>query len=612
MFIHGYNYVDPVFMEDFNIVLDVNEYGNYTPIHYGIKNEDRSIDWVMDIQEGDIIFDWLMYISLAFKDRDKVTNKVKYGNLFSYQWGASINIINTVMEFQSKFIDIEWSRQTGKSFHLEHIVSFLTVFAPRYKRDIIGEKWTTITASYKDDSARKNFRGIRIKVKKAVSIYNEIYGNSKHKLVYGRYKVGDENKSPVDSQSHLEIDVIQGNKSQGWTQIYALSTNTQQDGYSSLLNYVDEGILVDAKDYMRSIDPFTVANNACTIVTGIASTDASNLQHMVHYMNESIKYIYSWEDVYKMKKAINPEHAENFKKSVLAKIEANGGHNSTEVQTNYYMSWEITDGKFTTREQLRKNNIFQTIIEKPNINADFIVAGLDLASVSDYMVLTIMEAYRTTAINDEGDEYEYWNYYVKYIKTYNLDKMRMDSEKTAKKVAEDLYENKVDMVMVDGTGTQGSQVEDIYKAIKRRNISTLCVPYAFSGTQNKVLMMSNLEKHMFSGRLKLPKESYRNENKSFTILYDELIALRKFKTQGNSNVQYLAPTGGAVTTDDHCMSLALGAYCIQYIKLMMKKKNKFIEIGDKKIKFKLNKFKVLDGSSEQTPNPFPKQYMLTL
>ena len=612
MLLHAFNYIDPVFMEDFNIVLDVDDFGNYTPIHYGIVNEeDNSVDWIMSIEEGDIIYDWLMYISLAFKDVDKVTKQTTYGNLFSYQWGASVNIINTVMSFQSKMIDIEWSRQTGKSFLLEHTVSFLTTFAPRYKRDIIGEKWTTITASYKEDSAKKNFRGIRSKIKKAVTIYNEIYGHSKHKLVYGKYKVGDESKSPVDSQTHLEVDVIQGNTSQGWTQIYALSTNTEQDGYSSLLNYIDEGILVDAKEYMRSIDPFTVANNSCTIVTGIASTDSSNIQHMVHYMDNSIKYIYTWEDVYRMKKAIDPEHAKNFKRSVLAKIDANGGHNSTEVQTNYYMSWEITDGKFTTREQLRKNNIFQTDIGKPNINSDYIVAGLDLSSSNDYMVLTIMEAYKTIFINDKGEELEYWNYYVKYIKTYNLDKMRMDSEETAEKVAKDLKENRVDMLMIDGTGTQSAQVEDIYKAVQKININTLCIPYSFGGNQNKVLMMSNLEKHMFSGRLKLPKEEYKKDDKSFDILYDELIALKKFKTKNSSNVQYLAPTGGSVTTDDHVMSLALGSYCIQYVKLMIQKGSKHIEIGTKKIEYELTKFGVLKQEIEPEVQE-PVQYMMIL
>jgi len=613
MYAFGYEYNDPKWLSKYNIVLDRDDNGNYAPIHYAIENENGELDWVVVIDEGDIIFDWITYIKLAFKDKDKVTRETVYGNLFSYQWGASINIINTVMAFQSKMIDIEWSRQTGKSFLLEHMNSFLTIFAPRYKRDLVGEKWTTITASYKDDSAKKNFKGVRAKIKnKAIPIYNDIYGNSNHKLVYGKYKVGDESKTISDTTSHLEIDVIQGTTSQGWSQIYALSTNTDQDGYSSCLNYVDEGILVNADEYMRSIDPFTTANSACTIVTGIASVDSSSLQYLVHYDTKSIKYIMPWEEAYTMKKAINPVEAEIFKQSVLAKIDLNGGVNSTKVQTNYYMSWEITDGKFTTREQLRRNNVFQSDIEKPNINADYIVAGLDLSNVGDYMVLTIMEAYKYIEYNDLGEEIENWSYMVKEIKTYNLDKKRMDSEKTADKVALDCLNNCVDMLMIDGTGTQGSQVEYIYKAVRKKNLSTLCVPYAFSGAQNKVLMMSNLEASMFSGKLKLPKEEYKSENKSFSLLYDELIALRKYAPKGGGNTKYEASTGGNVTTDDHCMSLALGAYCIPYIKLMKSKgKNKKIEIGTTKTKFKLVKFEVLDGTIIKE-RKLPRTYMTIL
>ncbi len=467
--------------------------------------------------------------------------------------------------------------------------AFLTVFGSRYKTDIVGEQWTTITASYKDDSAKKNFRSIRKKIKNAVNIYNKIYGTSTHKLAYGKYSINGERKETVDRADLVEIDVLQGNTSQKWSEAYALSTSTSQDGYSACLLSVDESILIDAKEFFRSISPFGLANSACTICTGIASTDSSCLQYAVHYNDETYKSIYTWEDIYRLKKATSIKDAEKYKVSVLAEIQKNGGKFSTEVQTNFYMSWEITDGKFTTREQLRKNNVFQTDIEQANLKADFIVAGLDLATTNDYMVLTIMEAYKLDNVlynpisKNGGARYDY---YVKDIITFNPGRERMDVERESKRITNKLREHRVDMVTVDASGTQKAQVQSIYKAVKKANINTLIIPFDFGGYANKAKMMSELELSMFSGRLKLPKEEIKDYHQSFRFLYDELLFLKKYKPKKGRNIKYEAPNG---KTDDHVMSLSLGVYTIAYVEELMYKR-KMIEIGLAQIIPKLNKY----------------------
>jgi len=592
------NYKDPIFLEDFNVVLDIDEDNVYSPIHY--KDIDDS--WCL-ISEGDIIYDWIVYVKIAFQLRDKVEGHSMVGNLYSYQWGWSIQSMLTLMDFGAKTLDVEWSRQSGKSYLLEHLVSFMSIYAPRYKKDLVGEKWTTITCSYKEKSAKKNFKGIRTKLKKAVDIYNKNYKSKKHELVCGDYKVGNESKRLQDTEDFFEIDVIQNKTSQGWSQVYALSTGTDQDGFSACLLYVDEAILVDAKEFYRSISPFGLANSACTIITGIASTDSSCLQYAVHYNDESIKSIYTWEDIYRLKKATSPDEAEKYKLSVLSEIQKNGGHNSTEVQTNFYMSWEVTDGKFTTREQLRKNNIFQTEIGRPHSEAEYIVAGLDLSTTNDYMVLTIMEVYKRKdnykGYNREEDLYQ-WDCYVKDIITFNLDRQRMDSNIESKKIAKLLNDNKIDVVMVDSSGTQKAQVQDIYKAIQELNISTVLIPYDFGGWSNKANMMSNLEALMFSGRCKLPKESYKGDHASFDLLYEELLFLKKEKPKsGGRNIQYLAPSG---KTDDHVMSLALASYALPRL-FKMEKSKEWIEIGLSRFRAKFVKFtKTIKAEEYESPS----------
>ena len=96
---------DGIFLEDFGVVLQLDEDGVYSPTHYQTEN-----GWVI-IEDGDIIRDWIMYVKIAFSQIDKVTRETKVGNLFTYQWGFSIMALQKIMEFNADTLDVEWSRQ---------------------------------------------------------------------------------------------------------------------------------------------------------------------------------------------------------------------------------------------------------------------------------------------------------------------------------------------------------------------------------------------------------------------------------------------------------------------------------------------------------------------
>ncbi|RLD57485.1 MAG: hypothetical protein DRJ01_13790 [Bacteroidetes bacterium] len=94
-----------ILLEDFDVVLDLDEDGVYVPINY--KTEDG--EWC--IIEDDIISDWIIYIKMALSSPDKISKKKKVGNLYSYQWGFSVRAILKIMNFKAETIDVEWSRQ---------------------------------------------------------------------------------------------------------------------------------------------------------------------------------------------------------------------------------------------------------------------------------------------------------------------------------------------------------------------------------------------------------------------------------------------------------------------------------------------------------------------
>ena len=452
--------------------------------------------------------------------------------------------------------------------------------------------WVTITMSHKDDSAKKNYLKIRANVKRSIDIYNQLYGNSKHKLVYGNYTVGDDSKSTIENAWQFNIDVILGSTSQGWAELYALTAKASQDGYMASAIFCDEAILVDSAKFMRSIAPFASRNSGSIVITGISSTDSSCLQATVHNMPSAIQYIYPRDKVYKMMKNTHPEEAQKYYNSTEALIEGMGGHNSTEAQTNFHMSWEIATGKFTTRTQLEKNKVYETMLGEINYNADFVVGGLDLSIANDYTVLTITETYRhaySLARYGSSNIEEGFKHYVKDIITYNLDKQRMDAVELAKKIAKDCKKYKLDLLSVDSTGTQISQVQLIHDEIVKLGINTLVVPFNFSGATNKLAMVGYAESVMFSGRCKFPLEEYKRSHKPYEIFLDEILSLLKVKEDGKQNVQYKAPKG---KTDDHVFSCFLSLYCVQHV-INLKHNNKLIEIGTKKIFPRLNKFKLL-------------------
>jgi hypothetical protein len=300
-----------------------------------------------------------------------------------------------------------------------------------------------------------------------------------------------------------------------------------------------------------------------------------------------------------MMKNTHPEEAQKYYNSTEALIEGMGGHNSTEAQTNFHMSWEIATGKFTTRTQLEKNKVYETMLGEINYNADFVVGGLDLSIANDYTVLTITETYRhaySLARYGSSNIEEGFKHYVKDIITYNLDKQRMDAVELAKKIAKDCKKYKLDLLSVDSTGTQISQVQLIHDEIVKLGINTLVVPFNFSGATNKLAMVGYAESVMFSGRCKFPLEEYKRSHKPYEIFLDEILSLLKVKEDGKQNVQYKAPKG---KTDDHVFSCFLSLYCVQHV-INMKHNNKLIEIGTKKIFPRLNKFKLL---TEQNNKP---------
>lgn len=478
-----------------------------------------------------------------------------------------------------------------KTTLMQEIAAFLTIFGNKYADLKNSNGWTTIVASYKDLAAKKFFAPVRNKIKKGIKIFNEIYPNT---------PLSFNGKGMIDKENHIELFMSTKEGEIKYSECWALSTQTDQDGFSAAVLILDEGTLTDAfgeSGFFKSLKPFTNSMASCTAIVGITSTNPSCCQYVVHFSEDSKHCIYSWEDIYKFRKIEDEEAAERYKKSILSDISLLG-ENSTEVAVNYLMTYDIVDGKFITRDMMLKNNLMQSELRLYDKSAEYIVAGLDLSTTSDRTVLTIGE------IHQENRSFNsYSKFITRDIIVFNKNRQRLSSEQVAKDVAKYCKTNQIDMLLIDGTGTQGTYIEWIYKELKAENINTLICPYNFSGYQNKVILMSNFENMLFSKRCILPKDILRKKDEEWDLLYNELIYLIKDKSKGiNSNTQYYAPKN---KTDDCVMSMALACYCYDYIKLLENEK-KYIEFGLYKYKAKLNKY--LFNTTTKIPETNTQQY----
>ena len=226
--------------------------------------------------------------------------------------------------------------------------------------------------------------------------------------------------------------------------------------------------------------------------------------------------------------------------------------------------------------------------------ASYTVAGLDLSTSWDYTVFSVLDVYEVLEQEfNSGNSStpifkKKWKCELREILTYNKDKQKFSPEIMANDVAKWCATYKIDMIMIDGTSAQIAQNETIYNKVKQMGLNTLVVPYNFAGAENKVKLMSNFEDMLYDSRFKFGAEHQIKEHWSFNKLIEEMLYMKREKTAKSKNIQWVAPEGKEFS-DDHVMSVSLGAYLIPYIEIM-NKKGKDIEFSIFKYPARLTKF----------------------
>ncbi|MGL6185525.1 MAG: hypothetical protein ACRC1T_09135 [Clostridium chrysemydis] len=547
--------------------------GYYEPFAVEYNKDDGSCRVIAD---DPILMEVYEFVNYFQRRRD---NKGRWRSspIFPYQWSFIFRHVLALLARDGSDKLESYARQTGKSYSIKLLLAWEMVFLPRYI-EVKLERYTCILCSYKKESVEKLFGECKTAIYKAVEYHNKKY---KEKLVT---KNGEfSNPKLIDSSTIVEINKMFTDGDEiPYSKCTSITLGASNDGLSSFHTIVDEAGLCDFDLFQISVAPFSASvNGMCTFI-GLPNQDSSNLLQRM-YQNKTVKkVIYDAHLAYEMRKMVDKQFAEDYKKHLDGVIASNG-RNSSFVQWNYFINFMDMNGKFVTKEVLDNSKILCNSIHSPINNTQdkskYLVAGLDISPKKDFRVLTLME---TDIVN--GDVYNS----VFDIKTYNKDKTRMEHEHVAEQVANDLRMYKIDMLCIDSTSHQSYFVQTLRKKIKEIGINTLIIPFYYNQS-TKPRLFGFLETTLFGGRLKLLKE---NESWESEKLVEEMCYMIKEKGKKDSDViKYYAPEGGDFT-DDHVNSLALANICFTEAFEKFRKKE-WADDGAKRWKIKLNKFSEL-------------------
>lgn len=529
------------------------------------------------IADDPILMEVYEFINYFQRRRDN-KGRWKSSPIFPYQWSFIFRHVLALLNRDGDDKLESYARQTGKSYSIKLLLAWELVFLPRYI-EVKLERYSCILCSYKKESVEKLFGECKTAIYKAVEYHNKKY---KDKLVT---KNGEfSNPKLIDSSTIVEINkMFTDGDEVPYSKCTSITLGASNDGLSSFHTIVDEAGLCDFDLFQISVAPFSASvNGMCTFI-GLPNSNSANLLQRM-YQNKNVKKtIYDANLAYEMRKMVDRQFAEDYKKHLEGVIASNG-RNSSFVQWNYFINFMDMNGKFVTKEILDNSNILINNICSPiNYKEDrnkYIVGGLDISPKKDFRVLTLME----TNLKD-GDIYNS----VFDIKTYNKDKTRMEHEHVAEQVALDLKMYKVDMLCIDSTSHQAYFVQTLRKKIQEIGINTLIIPFYYNQS-TKPRLFGFLETMLFSGKLKLLKEDESWESQK---LVEEMCYMIKEKGKKDSDViKYYAPEGGDFS-DDHVNSLALANICFTEAFEKFRKKE-WADDGAKRWKIKLNKFEELN------------------
>lgn len=321
--------------------------------------------------------------------------------------------------------------------------------------------------------------------------------------------------------------------------------------------FMDESQDMDTEKVRRSIMPMLASTFGTAVRTGTPSRNKGDFYYTIKNNEKHDKKLtsakerkckrlhfeYDYKEVSKSKRAQFKVDGQDFHLLYEKSVERDKksmGENSDYFRMAYKIEWILEIGMFITEKQLEEN-CFNKSMGFPIIDpkADFVVAGLDIASARNETVLTWGTV--DAPAGDFGERPK------KTIAGW-LPIGSTNYEEQFHILAEALIQNHVRVLYTDYTGV-GRALSDVL--IHHLSEYMEIVPYTFTPS-SKSDMWKALDEDIINKRLIVPAHRGIRETKEFKSFEEQMLNLQRF---WKGSLMVCDKTSGF--SDDYCDSWAL-------------------------------------------------------
>lgn len=465
---------------------------------------------------------------------------------------------------------------SGKSFITRKLIAFFVVFYTHHYKLGIHDRFFLTYTSFKKENIEGQLDKLLPEVRKAIECYNELYPSMYIEWAETPKELKIE-KGLLKNTSVIQFNRVKNKESFPYSQIDIVSLNSKviSSGITSHAIVLEESQDLNYDWVSKIAIPFLGSTSGICIAIGTANSSPESALYN-YYKSDSIpkenKIVYTWEEIYRLKKYVSQEHADTYKKLVESEI-SERGIRSRLIQTEWYCNFNLTDDKFTSVEFLEENNILTEDLES-NIshykNKDiYRIATFDGAIKKDRASLCL----GISKLNGKNIEYAK----IKEFEVIKEAGVNANPRDLIRKVVNICISNSLDYLMVDNTSNMEYLTIPIYEELKARKCNTQLIAFSFSGAREKVKMFSFFESVLYEQTIKFPKLENRDLSKGFEYFIEEICQLKAHKTsRGEYTYKALE---GADFYDDFAMAGAMFSYSMRYL-LDCISENKQVKIGD--------------------------------
>jgi len=324
------------------------------------------------------------------------------------------------------------------------------------------------------------------------------------------------------------------------------------------------------------------------LTAGTTLPDAKNLLYNVYKkktIDQKRKHLYTVVDIYKSIALRSQDEADDFWGRFLDEL-TNWGLYSDNIQSQYFVSFDIKGDRWVTVEQLEANESFKiaklgieklsnAIVSNNNRDRFYRIASFDSAKKNDFaaLILGLIE------VRTDSDGYDNYYFYITDFMIINDEELTaktiLDPNIMNERVMNICQKHKIDMVVYEASANQSDRAFYLQQKFNKRRLPIKTIPIDYGG-KNKERMFLKSEMELAGKKVFLPEMINTEFDKGYKEFIDQLKIFKK--TYTGTTIKFAAPDGKGLH-DDFISAFSQFIY-LPYLIEYKKEQNATVGLGN--------------------------------